>query len=198
MKRKERLKKEENHVLDSLIISLINEKKPESVDQLVKLVATKGFSEERIIREIARLEKLRKIRLETGLLEEKGSMSRLFSSLPLWYVGVVVSCLLAIVSVLAIPSNWFPLAYIRWVSGLVLLLFVPGFCTMKSLFLKKEIANMELIIFSVCFSLILILLVGLFWNFTPLGLSDAPIVATLTVISVMLATFAVFKRTQIK
>ena len=184
--------KKENRRLELLITSVIEEKKPDSVDQLIKLVAVEGFSEEKIVKEISRLEKLGKIRLESDKFETRALRKRLFSYSTVWYWSVIAFCLLAIFSVLAIPSDLFPFVYIRWVFGLVLLLYIPGFCLVRSLF-PKEIMNIEVVIWSICFSLILILLVALFWNFTPLGLSEMPIAVTLAILSVMLASVAILR-----
>lgn len=195
-KEAESLKTEENR-LELLITSAIEEKKPDSVDQLIKLVAEEGFSEEKIVEEILRLEKLGRIRLESDKLEAGGLKKRLFSSSTLWYWGVMLFCLMAVVSILAIPTDFYPFAYIRLVSGLVLLLYIPGFCLVKSLFPDKEIANLETVILSVSLSIVLVLLVALFWNFTPLGLSNAAITITLTALSASFATVTVIKGTSV-
>jgi hypothetical protein len=125
------LKKEDDR-LELLITSVIEEKRPDSVDKLVKLVAVEGFSEEKIVKEISRLEKLGRIGLEPDKLETVALRKRLFSFSTFWYWGVIVFCLLAIFSVLAIPSDLSPFLYFREVFGFVLLLYVPGFCLVKS------------------------------------------------------------------
>jgi hypothetical protein len=191
----ESLKKEDDR-LELLITSVIEEKKPDSVDQLVKLVAAEGFSEEKIVKQISRLERLGRIGLESDKLETVALRKRLFSYSAFWYWGVIVFCLAAVFSVLAIPSDLIPFVYIRWMFGLVLLLYVPGFCLVRSLFPKKEIMNIEVVIWNLCFSLIMVLLVALFWNFTPLGLSEMPIAVTLAVLSVLLASVAVLRNTN--
>ena len=191
----ESLKKEDDR-LELLITSVIEEKKPDSVDQLVKLVAAEGFSEEKIVKQISRLERLGRIGLKSDKLETVALRKRPFSYSAFWYWGVIVFCLAAVFSVLAIPSDLIPFVYIRWMFGLVLLLYVPGFCLVRSLFPKKEIMNIEVVIWNLCFSLIMVLLVALFWNFTPLGLSEMPIAVTLAVLSALLASVAVLRNTN--
>jgi hypothetical protein len=189
----ESLKKEDDR-LELLIISVIEEREPSSVDQLIKFVAVEGFSEEEIIKEILRLEKLRKLKLESDSLGARAFKSYLFSSSTFWYWVIMLFCLLAVVSVEAIPPDFFPFAYIRLSSLLVFLLYIPGFCLTVNLFPKKKMSSIEVTIFSISFSLILVLLVGLFWNFTPLGLSGVAITLTLTVLSAVFATRTVLKR----
>jgi hypothetical protein len=188
------LKKEDDR-LELLITSVIEEKKPDSVDQLIKLVAVEGFSEEEIVKEILKLEKLEKLRLESNSSDARAFKSHLFSSSTFWYWGIMLFCLLAVVSLVAIPPDFFPFAYIRLSSLLILLLYMPGFCLTVNLFPKEKMASIDVVILSISFSLILVLLVGLFWNFTPLGLSDVAITLTLTALSAILATRAVLKRT---
>jgi len=122
---------------------------------------------------------------------------RLFSLSTLWYWGVIGVCVLAIVSVVTIPPAFFPLILIRWASGLLILFFIPGLCFIKALFPEKEIKNIETLTLSVSFSLILVVLVGLFCNFTPVGLKELPIVAILSAVSVTLATAAVYQQVKI-
>jgi len=188
----------DKRALESLVISVIRENAPENLDQLIKLVAAKGFDEAEIIATIGQLEKLRKLHLESSRSEAEGYRKRLFSFSALWYWGVILSCLIAVISVAVIPSNLFPFVYVRYVFGLLILLFTPGFCLIKSLFPKEEMEALGTAVLSVCFSLILILLVALFWNFTPLGLSEMPIVITLLAFSVLTATFTFFRATPVE
>lgn len=188
--------KKEDGKLELLITSVIEQKKPDSVDQLMKLVAAEGFSEESIAKEISKLEKLGRIRLKSSKLETEGLRKRLFPPSTFWYWTVVLFCLLAVLSVMVIPSDLFPLVYIRWVFGLGLLLYVPGLCLVRSLFPKKQIMDAESMIWSVCFSLILIALVALCWSFTPLGLSEVLNAVTLAVLSVILASIAIIRNAK--
>jgi uncharacterized membrane protein len=162
------------------------------------MVAKEGFSEEKVLMEISRLEKLGRIRLESGKLESGDFRTRLFSISASWYWVVIIFSTLAVASVLTIPSDLFPFVYIRWMFGLLLLLYFPGFCLLKSLFPKKEIANIETVIWSISLSFVLVLLVALFWNFTFVGLSIVAISVTLAALSIILATVAVFKGVDVR
>jgi len=189
--KEEKSSENEDKILESWMLSTIREKELESVNQLVKLALVEGFDEEKTISEISRLQKLGKLGLEPSKQEVLGLRRALFSSAMLWYWEVVIFSTVAIASVLTISPSSFPVVYVRWTFGLAMLFYIPGFCFVKVLFLKKPIEWLENIIWSVSLSLILVILVALFWNFTPLGLSEVPIVVTLAIFSVACASAAV-------
>lgn len=184
---------QEAKTLESWLMSVIKTGEPQSLNKLVKLARAAGYSEEDTLSEISRLEKLRRLKLGTSKQKVREFRRLFFSFSMLWYWGVIAISLTAIISVLAISPSLFPFVYIRWLSGLAILLWVPGFCFVKALFPKKEIGNLETLILSVSSSLILVVLVGLFCNFTPLGLSELPIVVTLSALSVVLASISVWQ-----
>lgn len=184
---------QEAKTLESWLMSVIKTGEPQSLNKLVKLARAAGYSEEDTLSEISRLEKLGRLKLGTSKQKVREFRRLFFSFSMLWYWGVIAISLTAIISVLAISPSLFPFVYIRWLSGLAILLWVPGFCFVKALFPKKEIGNLETLILSVSSSLILVVLVGLFCNFTPLGLSELPVVVTLSALSVVLASISVWQ-----
>jgi hypothetical protein len=192
LKKTKSLEKKEKP-MESLIISAVEEKKPDSVEQLVNLIKEEGFSEESITKEITRLEELGRLRLEPSAQDAQKLRPPIFSLPMLWYWLVTFFSALAIVSVLAISASSFPLVIVRWISGLAVVLYIPGFCFVKALF-RNRIDWLENVIWSVSLSLILVILTALFWNFTPLGLSTVPIVVTLALFSFVSATAAVLYR----
>lgn len=188
--------KEEEDKLELLITSVIEEKRPDTVDQLVNLVKEEGFSEEKVVEEISKLEKLGRLRLEPSKQEVRGPRRILFSFSMLWYWAVIIISTVAIASVLTISSSSFPFVYVRWTFGLAMLFYIPGFCFVMVLFPEKRIEWLENVIWSVSLSVFLVILVALFWNFTPLGLSEVPIVGTLAIFSVACASAAVLNETK--
>jgi hypothetical protein len=193
MAKNEQESTQEVKTLESWLMSAIKKGEPQSLNKLVKMVRAAGYSEEDTISEISRLEKLGRLRLRSSFQNVREFKRLFFSFSMLWYWGVIAISLTAIISVLAISPSLFPFVYIRWISGLAILLWVPGFCFVKALFPKKEIGNLETLILSVSSSLILVIFVGLFCNFTPLGLGELPIVAALSALSITLASIAVWQ-----
>ena len=116
-------------------------------------------------------------------------------STPIWYIGVIALTALSIIS-LSISPSAFPLVIIRWISSLIMLLWVPGFCFVRALFPDNNISSVETVTFSVALSIILVIVVGLFCNFTVLGLSEMPILVILSTISLAFATVAYLRQAK--
>jgi uncharacterized membrane protein len=82
----------------------------------------------------------------------------------------------------------------RAVAGLLLIFFVPGYAFLAAVFpLKESITNVERVIFSLVFSVIIVGGVGLLLSYTQLGLSSAPVVAS-TSVFVVVSTCAAYVR----
>ena len=89
----------------------------------------------------------------------------------------------------------FPFLVVRWALGSVLIFFIPGYVTLKGLYLgDRGIDGSERLALSVAVSLVLVMLVGLFLNYTPWGIRLAPIIVALTILTVGLATMALIRR----
>jgi len=93
-----------------------------------------------------------------------------------------------------LPSA-FPLVVLRWVLGSVFVLFIPGYVTVEALFPKgRDLDGIERLALSVGLSLALVPLIGLLLNYTPWGIRLDPIVTSLTMFTLALATVAIGRR----
>ena len=118
-----------------------------------------------------------------------------------WYWITLFLAAIAAVTILIIPANFFPLTYLRSLLSIILIMFLPGFVLMKSLFLYKlpiktlstKMELLEKIVFSVGLSLIIAPLIGLVLNSTPWGVRLTPITFSLVAFIIILATFAMFR-----
>jgi uncharacterized membrane protein len=107
----------------------------------------------------------------------------------------------AAVSIFAIPENAVPLVYLRTGLGLFFILFLPGFVLIKTLFPAKKQFNtssesmdiLERVGLSLAMSLTLTPMVGLVLNYTPWGVKLVSITLSLLALTIVLATFAVFR-----
>ena len=125
----------------------------------------------------------------------------IFSSIALWYWVTVLLAIAAAVSIFAIPENAVPLVYLRTGLGLFFILFLPGFVFIKTLFpvkmpFKTSSENMDIferVGLSLGMSLTLTPMVGLVLNYTPWGVRLVSITLSLLALTVVLATFAVFR-----
>jgi uncharacterized membrane protein len=115
----------------------------------------------------------------------------------LWYLGVILASALSVVSVLLISTTSFPLVIVRWITGLIMLLWVPGFSFVKALFSGKTISAIETVTLSVALSILLVIITALVCNFTPLGLSEMPIIAILSAISVAFSSVAIYNQSKL-
>ena len=114
----------------------------------------------------------------------------------LWYLGVIIASVLSAVSVLLISPTNFPLSIVRWITGLIMLLWVPGFSFVEALFSGKTIGAVETVTLSVALSILLVIITALVCNFTPLGLSEMPIIAILSAISIAFASVAIYNQNK--
>ena len=70
----------------------------------------------------------------TGYLFSKGSR---------WFWIIFCSALVALFAVFVIPEDSFPFIYIRYFFGSLLVLFLPGFAFLKSLFYHQDLGHVE-------------------------------------------------------
>lgn len=102
-----------------------------------------------------------------------------------------------IITAAAIVVVFAPLTSIstaRAISGMLLIFFVPGYALLAAVFPQKEsITNIERAIFSLVFSVTIVGGVGLLLSYTQLGISSAPLVASISVF-VVVSTCAAYVR----
>jgi len=95
----------------------------------------------------------------------------------------------ATASTTGIALGWSDMA-VRVPTGLVLSLFAPGYALIKALFPSGSTSGSERIALSVPASLVVAVLVGAIANETPYGLTDVPIVLSLSAITLALLVVA--------
>jgi uncharacterized membrane protein len=103
-----------------------------------------------------------------------------------------------------LPLVYLPLVYLRYVLGLVFILFLPGYTFIKALFpmevpvkTSSESADaIERIALSFGMSLALVPIVGLLLNYTPWGIRPTPITLSLLASTVAFALAALLRNYQ--
>lgn len=102
--------------------------------------------------------------------------------------------MLTIVTVLAVPSES-PLIPIRYVLGSLYVLYIPGATLIEALYPKHEdLSPLERLALSIGLSLALVPLVGLILNYTPWGIRLIPVTTSLALLSICLATVALYRK----
>ena len=133
-------------------------------------------------------------------LEETWSVTKSFGRfLGMWerHLSLYGSLLLtfaAISSVYLVPAA-LPWVFVRWVLASVVMLFIPGYATVETLFPKRsELDSLERFALSVGLSLAIVTFVGFLLDYTPWGIRLTPIVISLTIITLGLTLASLVRR----
>lgn len=129
---------DKNHndsVLSQIIIRLIKEKDPTSVQQLVNLVREKkSASEQQIMDCILQLQNQGKITFKEKVSPLPQNFSTYLKTSAYWYWITVILSIATTLTVFIIPEDAYPLIYLRYVLGSIFVLWLPGYTFTKALF----------------------------------------------------------------
>jgi hypothetical protein len=147
------------------------------------------LSEEKFVDEVLALVSEGSVTLEESISPQLSFLR----FLGVWYANawlwlVIGASALTLTAVYLLP-NQYPIVAVRWVTGSVFVLFLPGYVTVRALFPRRELDDIESFALSIGLSLALVPLFGLVLNYTPWGIRLDPIIITLTAYTV-LAAFA--------
>jgi len=208
-------KKPAEDELDQQIIHTVETAKPEDVQHLIDQVqALSSKPRQEILNRIMHLEQEGKIYLKrpSTPTPEKFS-SYLRSNHAVWYWATITLTLATVLVVFVVPENDFPLVYVRYVLGIIFILWLPGYAFIKALFpqtlpftralahslgtTEKDLDIIERVALSFGMSIALVLIVGLLLNYTPWGIRLTPIVLSLAALTSAFATTAIAREHQI-
>jgi hypothetical protein len=118
-----------------------------------------------------------------------------------WYLNSWIYVVLGIaaatlVAVYALPQAY-PLVLLRWVAGSVFVLLLPGYVTLRALFPKRELDDVENFALSLGLSLALVPLISLVLNYTPWGITLNALILSLTLYVVIVGFAAAARRFQL-
>jgi hypothetical protein len=201
-------KKPENTKIDQLIQQVLQEEKPENVEQLLKTVQLKGgLPEKQVLEHILRLHGEGKIKLKGPITPTpRKIVDYVLSSQAYWYWTTIAISLVTTILVFTVPEDAYPIVYVRYVLGTAFVLWLPGYAFIKALFPTKvpvqtgsgELDSIERIALSIGMSLALVPIVGLLLNYTPWGIRLTPIVLSLLTLTTVFATAAIAREYQIR
>jgi hypothetical protein len=190
------------------ILQTIKNQKPENTQQLVKSVQERAaLSCEEITQLLIQLESEEKLHFtEKEALPPPTSQTYFFSKEAAWYWVIITVAIVTTLTVFAIPDNVYPIVYLRSALGMVFMLLLPGYSSIKMLFpskvpIKTNNENMDTIerlALSIGMSTALVPMVGLVLNYTPLGIRLTPIIFSLLALIIVFATVAVLREYQEK
>jgi hypothetical protein len=190
-----------------IIIEIIKERKPQTVEQLVSLVKERlQIPEQEIIESILRLQSEEKIDLLKQSPQAPPKLPAYMKTEQThWYWITIATAVLTAAVVFTIPEDFYPWVYVRYVLGTIFVLWLPGYSFIKALFpvqvpikLPTEtLDTVERIALSLGMSLALVPIVGLILNYTPWGIRLTPIVISLLALTVVFSTAAIIREHQI-
>ncbi len=194
--------------LDRLIIQAVESVNLENVQQLIDLVQTiSRKSKQEILDRIMYLQQEERIRFKPPQTLKSGKeLARyLGSTQALWYWFIVALTTVTAIVTFTVPEDAFPLTYLRYILGSILVFWLPGFLLVKTLFpqsgytktAEKNLDSIERVALSLGVSLALVPMVGLLLNYTPWGITLTSIILGLTALTLILATTAFIRENQV-
>ncbi len=187
--------------LAQTIIQLVQNQRPQTVRQLITLVKKHtSASEPEILEQVLRLQADGQITLTEPVRPVPQALGT-FVKTAYWYWLTLVLATATTVVVYTIPEATYPLVYIRYVLGIVFVIWLPGYSLIKALFpteppvktSSKNLDAIERIALSVGMSLALVPITGLILNYTPYGIRLTPIVLSLLILTVTFATAGIMR-----
>ena len=180
---------------DQELLNIIRDEHPENLEEAVKIARLRfPKNEETVMDRVLRLESGGKISFEKPISNVSSSLSEYFwSSLARWFWVVAILAVVTSITVFLVPEDSFPLVYVRYITGSVFVLYLPGYSLIKALFNKKELDDIERFALSVGLSLALVPLVGLLLNYTPWGIRTIPVTLSLLVLTLVFSSAALVR-----
>jgi len=200
----------EHSSLTQTIIQLVENKKPQDVQQLVNLVKEEtAIAESKIIKHIIQLQSQGKITLKPLPTPPPQELSIYLKTRDAyWYWITLILAATTTITAFTIPEDAYPIVYIRFLLGTLFVIWLPGYSFIKALFpteppiktSSKNLDSIERLALSIGMSLALVPIIGLLLNYTPWGIRLTPIVLSLLVLTTIFATVGVIRehRSQLK
>jgi hypothetical protein len=188
------------------VLRIIEDQKPESVDQLANLARQRlQLPKKEIIKQILWLQDEGKITLRQPPQQAEITLKPyLRTESAYWYWITMLLAGITTIATFAIPEDAFPIVYARYILAAVFVLYLPGYTFIRALFPKLQTTRkhmgqldfIERIALSIGLSLCLIPIIGLLLNYTPWGIRLTPIVLSLLVTTLVFSTIAVVREHQ--
>ena len=185
------------------IVKTIKRENPLNLRQLVLLLKKQlKLPEKEIVNLILKLQEEGIIRFEQPPSKApKNFLSYLKTSNAYWYRAIITLTSAAATVIFAIPENAYPWIYIRYALAILFVIWLPGYALTKTLYVdvslaEKNLNSAESAGLGIGLSLAIVSITGLLLNYTPWGIRFIPIVLSLSVLTLILATTAVKREYQ--
>ena len=118
----------------------------------------------------------------------------LISQYSLWFWALSAFLGVTVFTIYLMPQVY-PLVYLRYLCGALLVLFLPGFTLIETLYPKVEdLERLERLGLSVGFSISLVSILGFILNYTPWGIRLEPILMFMMLLIFVLSFIALYRK----
>ncbi len=126
----------------------------------------------------------------SSIVSFKDYIKNMYLSMTLWITAIVTA--VTILTIYILPDT-IPWSIVRIVVGGAFVLFIPGYTLVQLLFPSREMDIIERIALSIGLSLAVVPLTGFLLNYSPWGIMLDPIVISISILSIALATTGVYR-----
>lgn len=161
-----------------------------SVAAVVEGMRSEGYKTDESVQALLALERDNKVSIEEARPYSSLSAFAL-SPLSIWLWAALGAVALS-VALISVTSG--VVIYLRYVFGSVLVLFLPGYALIESLYPKRDLDELTRFALSIGLSLAVTPLTGLVLNFTPFGIRLLPVAISLAGITVALLFVALTRK----
>lgn len=185
-----------------IILATIEERKPQSIEQLTQILrASHGLAEAEIVNIIKKMQTEGSIRLGNKPLRSISFTDYLRTRYALWYWLTIATGALTTLLLLTVSDNGYPWTHLRSCLSLIFILFLPGFAFIKALLRTGDystthaggLATIQCVTLSIALSVVIVSIVGLLFHYSQWGMSLIPIVLSLLALTLTLATAALIR-----
>lgn len=197
----------EHEELVNEIFKIINERKPQNVEQTIHFIKEHvPIKEKKIIEVFLDLEQRGLIKFEESVIHNSyGLACFLKTNHSLWY-WLTITLAIIVPILVFFTENIYPLPFIRVVFSTVFLFLLPGYSITKALFpmnMEKETSGTPLdyikrISLSFGLSLVIVALNGLILNYTPFGIQLTPLMLSLFFLIVIFSSVGILREYRLK
>jgi len=114
-----------------------------------------------------------------------------------WFGIIILYTVLTISFAYFIPGDS-PFSIFNYVFGFIFVSVMPGYCLVSLLFKEGKIDLVEKAVLSVALSFSLVGVIGLFLGLSPIGITQDSVIISISIIVVVLAFLAFFKKRKLR
>ena len=118
--------------------------------------------------------------------------NRIFTKHTKWY-WVIIILEIGLGALLFLPEI-VPLLWIRYVLGVLFVLYIPGYAIVRTLYAEKTLSFIERNALSIGLSLAVVPLIGFILDFTPWRIGLVAIFSTLMMVTTGVSTLALYQQ----